>query len=245
MAGESSGMSGFGSPWAQGISIGGQVLNAIGNAYAAKAQAQAIKYQYESAALRAQFNVDMNKLNAQIAAQESTRKQIAFTQQSALQGFQAAQRMANTRVQQSHSGVRMDSTSSQQVRASEKFSRAVDMATTEQNRIELLNQGQQQVTNYLAQATIAQGDVNANNALGAAINPSKNFTQSLITGLYQVAQENAPFFISMNEVDDVQLTDPGSASKKGNIDLVSNYDNGSSMFGNGGTSGLFNNSMGI
>lgn len=193
-------------PWAQGISIGGQILGAIGNAYTAKAQAQAQKFQYEMAASRAQFSADMNKLNAQIAASEVTRQQIQFAQQSALQGFQAAQRMANTRVMQSHSGVRMDSTSSQQVRANERFSRAVDMANTELNRIELLNQGQQQVTNYLSQATVNTGEASANSLLGAAISPQSAFNANLISGIGQIITNNAPsLFGNSGDVGGVDL----------------------------------------
>ena len=129
-------------PYTAAINLVGDIFGVIGNAYAAKAEAQRVKYQYQMQAQQAQFQADMGRLNAEIAAYEGTRKQIAFAQNAAVTGMQAAQAMANTRVQQSHSGVRMDSTSSQQVRASQQFSRAVDMATTEQNRIELLNASQ-------------------------------------------------------------------------------------------------------
>lgn len=178
-------------PYTAAINLVGDIFGVIGNAYAAKAQAQRVKYQYEMQAQQAQFQADIGRLNAEIAAYEGTRKQIAFAQQASITGLQAAQAMANTRVQQSHSGVRMDSTSSQQVRASQQFNRAVDMATTEQNRIELLNASQQQVTNYLTSANMAQASANAANSAAAAVSPSSAFGSSLITGLLGVAHNEA------------------------------------------------------
>lgn len=182
------------SPYTAAINLVGDIFGVIGNAYAAKAQAQRVKYQYQMQAQQAQFQADMGRLNAEIAAYEGTRKQIAFAQNAAVTGMQAAQAMANTRVQQSHSGVRMDSTSSQQVRASQQFSRAVDMATTEQNRIELLNASQQQVTNYLTSANMAQASANAANSAAAAVSPSSAFGSSLVTGLFGLATKEAQSF---------------------------------------------------
>lgn len=178
-------------PYTAAINLVGDIFGVIGNAYAAKAQAQRVKYQYEMQAQQAQFQADIGRLNAEIAAYEGTRNQIAFAQKAALTGFQAAQAMANTRVQQSHSGVRMDSRSSQQVRANQQFSRAVDMATTEQNRIELLNASQQQVTNYLTSANMAQASANAASSAAAAVSPSSAFGASLVTGLLGVAHNEA------------------------------------------------------
>lgn len=175
------------SPYTAAINLVGDIFGVIGNAYAAKAQAQRVKYQYQMQAQQAQFQADIGRLNAEIAAYEGTRKQIAFAQKASITGLQAAQAMANTRVQQSHSGVRMDSTSSQQVRASQQFNRAVDMATTEQNRIELLNASQQQVTNYLTSANMAQAGANIANSAAAAVSPSSAFGSSLVTGLFNLA----------------------------------------------------------
>lgn len=204
-AGAGGGMSMNG--WAAAFNLASGVLGALGNAYAAKAQAQQNKFMYQQKALTAQFQADVGRLNAQIAAYEGTRKQIAFAQQAAVKGLQAGQAMANTRVQQSASGVRMDSTSSQQVRASQRFSRAVDMATTEQNRIELLNQSQSQVTSYLAQSNLYEANANTNNMMASAISPSSAFNTALATGLFKVATEQAPGLFDETEegLDEINL----------------------------------------
>lgn len=201
------------SPYAAAINVIGDVFGVIGDAYAAKAQAQAVKYQYEAQALSAQFQADASRLNAQIAAYEGTRKQIAFAQNAAISGFQAAQAMANTRVQQSHSGVRMDSTSSQQVRANQQFSRAVDMATTEQNRIELLNQSQQQVTNYLTSAGLAQASADSARQAAASVTPGSAFNAALVTGLMGVAHNEATgmFQTFQNNLQKINLTEQQKA----------------------------------
>lgn len=201
------------SPYAAAINVVGDVFGVIGNAYAAKAQAQAVKYQYEAQALSAQFQADASRLDAQIAAYEGTRKQIAFAQNAAISGFQAAQAMANTRVQQSHSGVRMDSTSSQQVRANQQFSRAVDMATTEQNRIELLNQSQQQVTNALTSAGLAQASADSARQAAASVTPGSAFNASLVTGLMGIATNEATgmFQTFQNNLQKINLTEQQKA----------------------------------
>lgn len=199
--------------WAQAFNIMGDVFNTIGNAYQAKAQAQAAKFSYQQQAMQAQFKADTGRLNAQIAANEGTRQQIAFAQQMGVRGMQVAQQMANTRVQQSHSGVRMDSTSSQQVRASQRFSNAVDLATAEQNRIELLNKSQSNVTNYLAQAGIDQASANVNSNFANAISPSAAFNVALLTGLFQTAQKQTPgFFEEASEnLQQINLTQQNSS----------------------------------
>lgn len=205
------------SPYTAAINLVGDIFGVIGNAYAAKAQAQRVKYQYQMQAQQAQFQADMGRLNAEIAAYEGTRKQIAFAQNAAVTGMQAAQAMANTRVQQSHSGVRMDSTSSQQVRASQQFSRAVDMATTEQNRIELLNASQQQVTNYLTSANMAQASANAANSAAAAVSPSSAFGSSLVTGLFGLATKEAQSFTGawQNNLQKIDLLNQQKAQDYG------------------------------
>ena len=86
--------------WAAAFNLASGVLGALGNAYDAKAQAQKNKFMYQQKALSAQFQADVGRLNAKIAAYEGTRKQIAFAQQAAVKGLQAGQAMANTRVQQ-------------------------------------------------------------------------------------------------------------------------------------------------
>ena len=220
------------SPYTAAINLVGDIFGVIGNAYAAKAQAQRVKYQYEMQAQQAQFQADIGRLNAEIAAYEGTRNQIAFAQKAALTGFQAAQAMANTRVQQSHSGVRMDSTSSQQVRANQQFSRAVDMATTEQNRIELLNASQQQVTNYLTSANMAQASANAANSAAAAVSPSSAFGSSLVTGLLGVAHNEATgmFKTFQNNLQKIDLLNQQKAS--GYVDNTLSTQ-GSSIYGYG------------
>lgn len=204
-------------PYAAAFNLVGDIFGVIGNAYAAKAQAQRVKYQYQMQAQQAQFQADIGRLNAEIAAYEGTRKQIAFAQNAAVTGMQAAQAMANTRVQQSHSGVRMDSTSSQQVRASQQFSRAVDMATTEQNRIELLNASQQQVTNYLTSANMAQASANIANSAAAAVSPSSAFTSSLVTGLFNVAtnESTGMFNTFQNNLQKIDLLNQEKAQGYG------------------------------
>lgn len=221
------------SPYAAAINVVGDVFSVIGSAYAAKAQAQAVKYQYEAQALSAQFQADASRLNAQIAAYEGTRKQIAFAQNAAISGFQAAQAMANTRVQQSHSGVRMDSTSSQQVRANQQFSRAVDMATTEQNRIELLNQSQQQVTNYLTSAGLAQASADSARQAAASVTPGSAFNAALVTGLMGVATNEATgmFQTFQNNLQKINLTEQQKAQ---GYDLTGNDVAGASFLGNNG-----------
>lgn len=220
------------SPYTAAINLVGDIFGVIGNAYAAKAQAQRVKYQYQMQAQQAQFQADIGRLNAEIAAYEGTRKQIAFAQQASITGLQAAQAMANTRVQQSHSGVRMDSTSSQQVRASQQFNRAVDMATTEQNRIELLNASQQQVTNYLTSANMAQASANAANSAAAAVSPSSAFGSSLITGLFSVAHNEATgmFKTFQNNLQKIDLLNQQKAS--GYVDNTLSTQ-GSSIYGYG------------
>ena len=222
------------SPYAAAINVIGDVFGVIGNAYAAKAQAQARKYQYEAQALSAQFQADVSRLDAQIAAYEGTRKQIAFAQNAAISGFQAAQAMANTRVQQSHSGVRMDSTSSQQVRANQQFSRAVDMATTEQNRIELLNQSQQQVTNALTSAGLAQASADSARQAAASVTPGSAFNAALVTGLMGVAHNEATgmFQTFQNNLQKINLTEQQKAQ---GYDLTGNDVAGASFLGNNGS----------
>lgn len=214
-------------PWMAASNLLSNVFNVLGSAYAAKAQAQAVKYQYQMQAESAQFQADVGRLNAQIAAYEGTQKQIQFAQNAALSGFQAAQTMANTRVQQSHSGVRMDSTSSQQVRANQQFSRAVDMATTEQNRVNLLNQSQQQVTNYLTTAGLSQASANTANAAANSISTQGAFNSALVNGLFGVigGEVNNAFGSFSNELMSVDLVkhkygitqwDVGTANTLGN-----------------------------
>ena len=234
------------SPWAAGINLVGDIFNVIGSAYQAKAQAQAVKYQYEAQALQAQFKADTGRFNAQIAAYEGTRKQIAFAQNAALSGLQAAQTMANTRVQQSHSGVRMDSTSSQQVRASQQFSRAVDMATTEQNRIELLNQSQQQVTNYLTSANLAEASADSARQAAASVSPGKAFNSSLVTGLMGLAAEEAGgmFQKFQSNLEQINLTNQsnnlsGKYTMEDYSGWFGNIDNAQSGYGIGGYSGWY------
>lgn len=237
------------SPWAAGINLVGDIFNVIGSAYQAKAQAQAVKYHYESQALQAQFKADTGRLNAQIAAYEGTRKQIAFAQKAALGGMQAAQVMANTRVQQSHSGVRMDSTSSQQVRASQRFSRAVDMATTEQNRIELLNQSQQQVTNYLTSANLAQASADSSRQAAASVSPGAAFNSSLVTGLMGLAAEEAGGMFQKFQSNLEQINLTNQSNNLGGKYTMENYSgwfgntgNAQSGYGIGGYSGWYGSS---
>lgn len=237
--------------WAQAFSIMGDIFNSIGNAYQAKAQAQAAKFSYQQQAMQAQFKADVGRLNAQIAASEGTRQQIAFAQQMGVRGMQVAQQMANTRVQQSHSGVRMDSTSSQQVRASQRFSHAVDMATAEQNRIEMLNKSQSNVTNYLAQAGIDQATANVNSNFANAISPSASFNAALMAGLFQTAQKATPgFFEDANEnLQKINLTQQNSnispsgvggynGSFATNYSIMGSYNGSSYGIGNSFSSGM-------
>ena len=108
-------------------------------------------------------------MNAELSAMALLTNQARIENQAALEGLQAGQEMAATRVSQAGSGVYMNSASSYEVRASQRFARAVDMANTEINRV-----------TQLTQAIGYMGEARANQILADSINPRRNAFGSVL-----------------------------------------------------------------
>ena len=169
---------GGGNPWVMGASIASQAFNeGITTYYNSKIA----KAQYQLAATQAKNQAELSKMNAELSAMALLTNQARIENQAALEGLQAGQEMAATRVSQAGSGVYMNSASSYEVRASQRFARAVDMANTEINRVTQLTSDMATITNYQSQAIGYMGDARANQILADSINPHRNAFGSLLT----------------------------------------------------------------
>ena len=93
------------------------------------------KAQYRAAASQARGQAKLSRLNAQNASVSLLYNQARYENEAMQQGLAAAQKMAQTRVSQAGSGVYMNSTSSYEVWASERFAQAVNHANLELNRV--------------------------------------------------------------------------------------------------------------
>lgn len=169
---------GGGNPWVMGASIALQTFDEGINAYYTSKIAKA---QYQLAATQAKNSAEIARMNAELSAMTLLTNQARIENQAALEGFQAGQEMAATRVSQAGSGVYMNSASSYEVRASQRFARAVDMANTEINRVTQLTADMATISNYQAQAIGYMGDARANQILADSINPRRNFFGSILT----------------------------------------------------------------
>lgn len=111
------------------------------------------------------------------------------------QGLQDAQIIANQRAQSSHSGVRMDSASKQEVDKSNLLGASINQSIIQQNTWSNARMAKAKVTeaqnnvmniqsqkydiqmqqaNYLAQAVVAEGDAEASNIMAKSIKPLLN-----------------------------------------------------------------------
>lgn len=169
---------GGGNPYVMGASMALQAFDEGINAYYTSKIAKA---QYQLAATQAKNSAAIARMNAELSAMTLLTNQARIENQAALEGFQAGQEMAATRVSQAGSGVYMNSASSYEVRASQRFARAVDMANTEINRVTQLTADMATISNYQAQAIGYEGEARANQILADSINPRRNFFGSVLT----------------------------------------------------------------
>lgn len=168
---------GGGNPWVMGASIASQAFNDGITAYYNSKVARA---QYQLAATQAKNRAEIARMNAELSSMALLTNQAKLENQAALEGLRAGQEMAATRVSQAGSGVYMNSASSYEVRASQRFARAVDMANTEINRVTQLTADMATISNYQAQAIGFEGDARANQILADSINPHRNAFGSVL-----------------------------------------------------------------
>lgn len=205
--------------------IGSLVLNSISSGITAgikaKTQAAAARYQYESASLRAGYQAEVARLNAQVAASDLVTNQLAMERNAAVQGMQAAKSMAGMRASMASSGVYMNSASKYEVQASQRFSHAVDLSALRENQTHQLGVDQNKIVSYLGQTILQEAAAKANSTLAGTINPGRiglsTAFNTMFEGLGKLAADNA-----FNEIDvsDVDLGAEGKKSPDYGVDVV-------------------------
>ena len=159
------------------------ILGALSKSSATKLQAQLQKESYYLQADAARSQAGIAATNADIAGQQLLLNQAKIENKAALAGLQAAQQMASTRVSQAGSGVALNSASSYVVRASQRFSQAVNRANIEQSRVAQLSADQMNIANYVGQYVGKTAEARANTVLADAINPNKIAGQAFMSGI--------------------------------------------------------------
>lgn len=162
-------------------------MQAITNTANAYYDSKSSKMQYQAAASQARGQARLSRINAQLASASLLTNQARAENAAMQQGLAAAQQMASTRVSQAGSGVYMNSTSSYEVRASERFAQAVNHANMEVNRVNQLAEDKAAITQNLSDAIGYEGTARANEIIADSINPQRNAWASLIGGIGQVA----------------------------------------------------------
>lgn len=168
------------------------------------------KAQYQAAASQARGQAKLSRLNAQNASVSLLYNQARYENAAMQQGLAAAQQMAQTRVSQAGSGVYMNSTSSYEVRASERFAQAVNHANLEVNRVNQLAEDKGAITQHLSDAVGYEGEARANEIIADSINPKRNAWAQVIGGIGQIAGS-----IAMAQAFSQALPTMGSAGGAG------------------------------
>lgn len=185
-------------------------MQAISNTATGYYGSKTAKAQYQAAAAQARGQAKLSRLNAQNASVSLLYNQARYENAAMQQGLAAAQQMAQTRVSQAGSGVYMNSTSSYEVRASERFAQAVNHANLEVNRVNQLAEDKGAITQHLSNAVGYEGEARANDIMADSINPKQAAWAQVIGGIGQIAGS-----IAMSQAFSQALPTMGSAGGAG------------------------------
>lgn len=167
------------------LPIGVTAFGALASAGQAKQQAQLAKEQYAFKSEQAANEARMAAINAGLAGDQLLYNQAKIEQQAMMQGLQAGQSIASSYVSQAGSGVALNSASKYELRASQRFAQAVNLANTEVNRVKQLTSDQMQIVGYKNQYIGKMAESRANSILSNAINGNEAFGSALALSAMQ------------------------------------------------------------